>query len=211
MAITIGRKLESDYANPLGMLSDYHRRIEKFLNLLLTVARQAQGRELNDEYRTAFATALRYFREGAPKHTRDEEDSLFPRLHQAANAQAQQVLARLEELQQDHTVADAGHRTVEALGSRWLTDGSLTVDEAQALTEVLELLHRLYQRHIVIEDTEIFPLAGRILKSVDIHALGHEMAARRGLRLDAQMRPALSALPENSSMTKPSTLLLPTV
>ena len=62
MAITIGRKLESDYANPLGMLSDCHRRIEKFLNLLLAVTKQAQGKELNDEYHTAFATALRYFR-----------------------------------------------------------------------------------------------------------------------------------------------------
>ncbi|MBS1807361.1 MAG: hemerythrin domain-containing protein [Acidobacteria bacterium] len=189
MAITIGRKLESDYVNPLGMLSDCHRRIEKFLNLLLTVTKQMQGQQLNDEYRTAFATALRYFREGAPKHTRDEEDSLFPRLHQAADAQAQQVLSRLEELQQDHTVAETGHRTVEALGSRWLTDGSLTGEDAQALTEVLELLHTLYQRHIVIEDTEVFPLAGRSLKQEDIQALAHEMAARRGLRLDTQMLP----------------------
>lgn len=191
MAITIGRKLESDYVNPLGMLSDCHRRIEKFLNLLLTVTKQMQGQQLNDEYRTAFATALRYFREGAPKHTRDEEDSLFPRLHQAADAQAQQVLSRLEELQQDHTVAEAGHRTVEALGSRWLAEGHLTPEDAQALTEVLELLHQLYQRHIIIEDTEVFPLAGRSLKQEDIQALAHEMAARRGLRLDTQMLPSL--------------------
>jgi hemerythrin-like domain-containing protein len=186
MAITIGRKLESDYANPLGMLSDCHRRIEKFLDLLLTVTKQVQGQQLKDEYRTAFATALRYFREGAPKHTCDEEDSLFPRLHQAADAQAQQVLSQLENLQQDHTVAEAGHRTVDALGSRWLTDGSLTIEDAKALTEVLELLHTLYQRHIIIEDTEIFPLAGRILKLTDIRALAQEMAARRGLRLDAE-------------------------
>ncbi|HMX30155.1 MAG TPA: hemerythrin domain-containing protein [Blastocatellia bacterium] len=191
MAITIGRKLESDYANPLGMLSDCHRRIEKFLNLLLAVTKQAQGKELNDEYHTAFATALRYFREGAPKHTRDEEDSLFPRMRQAAGQQALQVLARLEELQQDHAVADAGHHTVEVLGSRWLAEGHLTPADTQALTQALERLHALYQRHIVIEDTEVFPLAGRILMPEEIHALAHEMAARRGVRLDAQMLLAL--------------------
>ena len=29
MAIQIGSKLENDYTNPLGMLSDCHRRIER--------------------------------------------------------------------------------------------------------------------------------------------------------------------------------------
>lgn len=102
----------------------------------------------------------------------------------------EQVLAQLDELHQDHVVADAGHQTVEALGSRWLADGCLQWEDVQALTEVVELLHTLYQRHIAIEDTEIFPLAGRILKPDEIHALAHEMAARRGLRLDAQMLPS---------------------
>jgi hypothetical protein len=35
---------------------------------------------LNEEQRGAFEAALRYFREAAPKHTADEEESLFPRL-----------------------------------------------------------------------------------------------------------------------------------
>jgi len=190
MAITIGSKLESDYANPLGLLSDCHRRIERFLHVLLTVTQEVQGRALSEEYRTAFTTALRYFREGAPKHTRDEEDSLFPRLRQSSDARGQQVVMRLDELHQDHVVADAGHQTVEALGSRWLADGCLRCEDVQALTEVLELLHTLYQRHIAIEDAEVFPLAGSILKPDEIRALAHEMAARRGLRLDAQMLPS---------------------
>jgi hypothetical protein len=33
MPITIGKKIESDYWNPLGLLSDCHRRIEQFIDL----------------------------------------------------------------------------------------------------------------------------------------------------------------------------------
>jgi hypothetical protein len=39
-------------------------------------------RPLTEETRAALETALRYFREAAPKHTADEEESRFPRLRQ---------------------------------------------------------------------------------------------------------------------------------
>ena len=37
---------------------------------------------MTEETRVALESALRYFREAAPKHTADEEESLFPRLRQ---------------------------------------------------------------------------------------------------------------------------------
>ena len=80
MPIVIGAKRESDFSDPIGMLGDCHRRIERFLNALLTVATSAKGGPLTNEQQTALATSLRYFREAAPKHTADEEESLFPRL-----------------------------------------------------------------------------------------------------------------------------------
>ena len=42
-------------------------------------------------------------------------------------------------------------------------------------------LQAVYQRHIAIEETEIFTLAGRILGAEDLAELGREMARRRGL------------------------------
>lgn len=189
MAVRIGSRLESDYSNPLGMLSDCHRRIERFLDVLMRVSRQAHGGALNEEYRNAFATSLRYFREGAPRHTRDEEDSLFPRLRESTEIAAQRAISRLDDLQRDHTIADQAHSAVDDLGNRWLEDGQLSPDDAQALTEELDFLRELYHRHIAIEDMEIFPLAGRILPPDDLRAIAHEMAARRGLRLNAQMQP----------------------
>ncbi|MGE0132573.1 MAG: hemerythrin domain-containing protein [Blastocatellales bacterium] len=183
MAITIGSKLESDYTNPLGMLSDCHRRIERFLNVLLTVSKEARGGTLSEEYRNALATALRYFREGAPRHTRDEEDSLFPRLRKSQAIEARQAMSWLDDLHRDHSVADAGHLKVETLGSRWLANGHLPPDDARALMEALEFLRTLYQRHIALEDAEVFPLAGRLLPPDELRAIAREMAARRGLRL----------------------------
>jgi hemerythrin-like domain-containing protein len=80
MAVTIGAKRESDFTDPLGMLSDCHRRVERFLRVLIDVTVQEQGAELSTEQQAALEAGLRYFREAAPKHTADEEESLFPRL-----------------------------------------------------------------------------------------------------------------------------------
>jgi Hemerythrin HHE cation binding domain len=78
MPVQIGAK-NHEYSEPLGLLSDCHRRIEMFLVSLSAIAKVA-GPPLNDEGRRALENALRYFREAAPKHTADEEQSLFPRL-----------------------------------------------------------------------------------------------------------------------------------
>ena len=69
------------------MLGDCHRRIERFLNALLTVATGAKGGPLTNEQQAALSTGLRYFREAAPKHTactkkrvcsQDYPDSIIP-------------------------------------------------------------------------------------------------------------------------------------
>lgn len=42
MPITIGAKPAGDFSNPIELLSDCHRRIERFLGVLATVARQTR-------------------------------------------------------------------------------------------------------------------------------------------------------------------------
>ena len=77
MPTVIGAKRESDFEDPIGMLGDCHRRIERFLNALFTIATDAKGGPLTNEQQATLTTSLRYFREAAPKHTADEEESLF--------------------------------------------------------------------------------------------------------------------------------------
>lgn len=185
MPITIGKKTESDYSNPLGLLSDCHRRIEAFLDVLIEIAKKAGGDKLNEDQRHALEVAIRYFREAAPKHTRDEEESLFPRMLASADERARSALALLDELHNDHTVADASHAEVETLASQWLSDGTLPIESVSRLRELLDRLRDAYQRHIATEDNEVFPLAGNILSSSELTNIGREMASRRSIDLDA--------------------------
>jgi hemerythrin-like domain-containing protein len=39
----------------------------------------------------------------------------------------------------------------------------------------------MYQRHIAVEDHELFPLAGRVLSGEQLVQVGEQMARRRGL------------------------------
>lgn len=115
MAIIIGDKPDSDFSDLIGMLEDCHRRIEKFLDVLLTLASQAQGNALSDEHRAAVETSLHYFREAAPKHTADEEESLFPRLRALQHPDANETLSHLHHLHTDHVQARENHRAVDEL------------------------------------------------------------------------------------------------
>lgn len=181
MPITIGAKRESDFTDPIGMLGDCHRRIERFLNVLVTVAAREKGGPLTEQQRTALETSLRYFREAAPKHTADEEESLFPRLRRLDPAGSQAILTRIDSLEQDHECAQKAHDEVDRLGQLWLTNGRLSPEEALRLSTVLDQLARLYRNHIAIEDSEVFPFAASVLPPSERSSVGAEMAARRGM------------------------------
>ena len=181
MAIIIGDKPDRDFTDPIGMLEDCHRRIEKFLDVLLTLAGQAQGNALTDEHRAAVETSLRYFREAAPKHTADEEESLFPRMRASQHDEARELLSNLDHLHTDHVQANENHRAVDELFQRWMTDGLLPAPEFVRLTSLLHSLRETYVRHIKEEETEIFPNAARILGPSALRAVGLEMSKRRGL------------------------------
>ena len=174
MPVQIGQKRESDFSDPLGLLSDCHRRIERFLGVLVKIAQKAG--ELNAEERTAFENALEYFRNSAPQHTADEEDSLFPRLR------AQASLDRLAELESDHQAADRAHQLVDSLGRRWLAEGTLAPEQTRELRGALARLSRMYARHIAVEDRDLFPLAAQILPADQLAEVGREMADRRGIK-----------------------------
>jgi len=95
MAVQIGAKPDSGFDDPIGMLTDCHRRIEQFLEILVVVAHRAQRRALNDEESAAVRSALDYFRIGGQRHTADEELSLFPRLREAAGTAVPEDIGRI--------------------------------------------------------------------------------------------------------------------
>ncbi len=181
MPVVIGGKPESDFTDPMGLLTDCHRRIERFLSVLVQVSAQARGGPLSEDRRAALETALRYFREAAPKHTADEEETLFPRLRPLENPEVRAVLAQVEALEAQHAEADRRHAEVDRLGAAWLAAGMLSEADAARLSSLVAELAELYRGHIAVEEGEVFPAASAALGDAERHAMGSEMAARRGL------------------------------
>ncbi len=180
MPVTIGAT-ENTFANPIGLLSDCHRRIERFLQALLTVTRGVQGGPLEAEHRNVLEAALKYFHNAAPKHTADEEDDLFPALRELGRPAVGAVLARLDQLEDEHKNAAAWHREVEELGQEWLRQNALSVPETARLVTLLTHLSDLYSSHIAVEEREIFPMAQQELSESARQIIGRRMAARRGV------------------------------
>lgn len=181
MPVSLGSKGPPDFSQPIELMMDCHRRIENFLNLLIRVVTDTRGAELDGEHRNALEAALRYFKHAAPWHTRDEEDSLFPRMRRLDDTHVHAVLSEIDTLESDHAQAGMMHAEVDWLGTRWLQHKSLTGDEAQRMGELLRTLRETYQRHITEEDDVIFPLAEQALSAATLAAIGREMAERRGL------------------------------
>jgi hemerythrin-like domain-containing protein len=182
MPITIGAKHERDFTDPIGMLEDCHRRIERFLAVLVKLAFERRGAALGEQEIDSLSASLRYFRDAAPKHTADEEESLFPRLRAAGPEAMQALFERIDALESDHQTAVKLHAEVDVLGQAWLSRRQLSPDEASHLETLLGQLATLYERHIALEDTEVFPSAAKLLSPSDRQVIGAEMAARRGLR-----------------------------
>jgi hemerythrin-like domain-containing protein len=176
MAVQIGARPDSGFDDPIGMLKDCHRRIERFLDILFRVARQAQGRALNGEERRAIEAALGYFDESGPRHNMDEEESLFPRLREFG---ATAVLEKVQRLESEHGEAGAIHDEVEELYAKWIAESGLSSTEEVRLIAITENLQQLYKQHIQVEEDLVFPFAADRLDRNAVVAMGSEFKARR--------------------------------
>jgi len=177
----IGDKPESSFADPMGLLTDCHRRIERFLSVLVQVSTQAHGSSLTSEQHVALQTALRYFREAAPRHTADEEETLFPRLRSLDRPELKTLLQKINSLESDHARAGRSHSEVDRLGQEWLASGSLERGDAERFARLVDELAGLYREHIGTEERELFPAAAAVLEASQREVMGREMRARRDL------------------------------
>lgn len=178
MPVQIGAKLDSGFDDPLGMLQDCHRRIERFLAILCDLAERAHARALTSEEASAIRAALAYFREGGRRHTADEEESLFPRMRTLAPPA---TLDPLDHLEDDHREADQLHDDIDRLYSDWLSAGALDPTRQKSMLQKTQRLRALYADHIHREEATIFPAAARILDRDSIAAIGSEFRARRNV------------------------------
>lgn len=187
MPVTIGSKRENNFTDPIGLLTDCHRRIESFLSILQKVAEERKGQALEGEYRVSWEKALQYFRHAAPKHTADEEDSLFPRLKNAGGLANAAALGNVDQLHDEHEHADKLHRELDELGQKWLSEKMPDPSKTEAIRHIIQELADLYAKHIRLEEEAIFPLSAEVLSTAEKLEIGREMAERRSIQ-----RPELS-------------------
>lgn len=181
MPVQIGAKSHK-FSDPTGLLSDCHRRIEMFMRSLQALAKVIASTP-DEETRRALEAALRYFREAAPNHTADEEESLFPRLRSLRSPEVESALSRLDELEGDHRWAGPLHAEIEKLGLEYLSRGELSGSQVEQFRSYVQELSSMYLRHIAVEDANLFPAAAKALSEADKQAIAEEMAKRRSVPL----------------------------
>src|SRR5690349_5927498 len=134
--VKLNVRTDHDFDQPLGLMSDCHRRVTWFLDVIHGVAVQARGHRLTGPQREGLVSATRYFRVAAPKHTADEEQSLFPRMRASGDPRASEALKKIEALEADHERAATLHDEVEAVVDRWINEGKLSTGAAERLVTV---------------------------------------------------------------------------
>jgi len=137
---------------------------------------------LDERTRHSLDLALRYFREAAPKHTADEEESLFPRLRRISAPEMSAALQQLDRLESDHLWAEPLHQAVDAIGTEYLRDGILSPGKVEQFREAVTKLAEMYRHHINLEDTVVFPVAARLMSTAEKAEVASEMAERRSVK-----------------------------
>jgi len=179
MAVQIGAKKLAGFDQPLEMLADCHRRVEHFLDVMLRVEEIYRHQALDDQAKQALAVCEEYFCKAAVKHTADEESSLFPRMRMAL-PDHHPAISAIEGLIAEHQIAEKLHASIQQLFDQWrLSADRLPREQAAILRSELLQIRQHYAQHILVEEQQVFPVAGTVLNSEQKAMIGKEMHARR--------------------------------
>ena len=162
---------------PLEMLSACHFRIERQCATLRRLVPHLATHGADTEARTAAANVIRYFDTSAKHHHADEEEDLFPALIESMAGSDPVCLRELTAtLVAEHDELEVRWQNIRAVLER-VVAGDNVVLESQAV----EALVGLYERHIAREETELLPMAARLLSDEDLARVGRAMRERRGI------------------------------
>jgi hemerythrin-like domain-containing protein len=162
---------------PLEMLSACHRRLEHQCATLRRLVVHLAVHGPDSAARTAATNVLRYFDKSAKNHHADEEEDLFPAmLESMAGSDAVCLREMIEGLKADH-------RALKTLWSRQrgVLEGIAAGKPRLLAGDDVEALVALYERHIQREESELLPMARRLLSDDDLVRVGRAMRARRGI------------------------------
>lgn len=162
---------------PLEMLSACHFRIERQCATLRRLVPYLAKHGAVIEARSAAANVMRYFDTSAKHHHADEDEDLFPALLESMAGSDPVCLRELTAgLAAEHRELEARWYNVRAVLERVAAGDNVVLD-----LQSVEALVGLYERHIQREESELLPMAARLLTDDDLVRVGRAMRARRGI------------------------------
>jgi hemerythrin-like domain-containing protein len=163
---------------PLEMLAACHGRVEKQCETLERLADWLPAHGCDAQAQQAATAVMRYFDTAAPHHHADEEQDLFPALLEAmAGSDAVCIRDLTDALRQQH-------RELERLWARLRIElAHIAQAQPHAFTaDMAAQFVQAYRSHIEREDTELLPMATRLLGDAQIATVGKAMRERRGIQ-----------------------------
>jgi hemerythrin-like domain-containing protein len=163
---------------PFEMLDACHERVQRMLRLLGKLREHAQAHGADAQARDAARDVMRYFDQAGPHHHDDEERHVFPALLAQRDPALVAVVMRLR---QDHREMAALWAQVRAAllalvhaGNHW---PGFSADDLQRF----DAYEALYRRHLLDEDSVVYPAARSIIRGEALQVMGADMMARRGV------------------------------
>lgn len=165
------------FDQPLAVLKHCHDRIRKQLATLDKLLQHLPAHGPDQQARQAATAILRYFTEAAPLHHEDEEIDLLPTLESTAQGEDAVLLQELLPIiLRQHLQMAQQWKVLE----QQLT--SIAKGETSGLAEQdVRDFQEIYAGHMLIEETQIAPMAKQIFSDAQMRQFGAAMQKRRGI------------------------------
>lgn len=171
---------KADFKKPLDVLFHCHQKIGANLEALCRTTEEL--REQKGNFKELFAnidTILILFNTTGVKHTRDEEESLFPRMRKHNDSIVSEVFEVIGQLEMQHKRAVSIENSLKKMSLDMASDEELDENKLALFSDLSESLYELYRPHIQIENEFVFPSAREILSDEELLEIGKEMYQRR--------------------------------
>jgi hemerythrin-like domain-containing protein len=177
---------------PLEMLAACHLRVQDQCATLLRLVPHIAAHGSDRPAQEAATAVMRYFDTSARHHHDDEERDLFPALIESMAGSDAVCLREMT------GALTAEHRELE---TRWKALRAVLVQVAAGQATPLSQdevgsFTRMYERHIEREESELLPMAQRLLSAAELDRIGLAMRLRRAVPSSSVTPPGNS--PEHS-------------
>ncbi len=159
---------------PFDVLDACHKQLATALNQLGELATHLQEHGVDGQARTLARDLFQFFMNTARPHHLDEEKHIFPALIQSGDDELVRVTLRL---QQDHGWIEEDWLELApqiesiAAGYNWYN--------LDLLMHAIPVFQALYQDHMALEESMIYPEAKARIAQWDLKGMGREMSQRR--------------------------------